>query len=205
VKVTNPATGAVIREVPEDDPAEVARKHERARRAQPDWAARPYEERAAAIRRLRDLLVERREPLARTLTSEMGKPIAQSRNELEATPGRIDFFLETTPAVLRDETVLQRDGLEETITLEPLGTVANVSAWNYPYFVGSNVFIPALLTGNAVLYKPSGCPKTSSSWSRVGERRARHSSARACRPSSSPAPTRPAAASRRRRGAGLSG
>jgi len=45
--------------------------------------------------------------------------------------------------------------LVETITLEPLGVVANISAWNYPYFVGSNVFVPALLTGNAVLYKPS--------------------------------------------------
>ena len=155
MKVTNPATGAVIRELADDSPAEVARKHERARRAQPAWAARPYEERAAAIRRFRDLLVERRDDLARTLTSEMGKPITQSRNELDATPARIDFFLETAPAVLRDETVLRREGLEETITLEPLGVVANVSAWNYPYFVGSNVFIPALLTGNAVLYKPS--------------------------------------------------
>jgi acyl-CoA reductase-like NAD-dependent aldehyde dehydrogenase len=155
VKVTNPATGAVIRELADDGPEEVARKHERARRAQPGWAARPYEERAAAIRRFRDLLVERRDELARTLTSEMGKPITQSRNELEATPGRIDFFLETTPSVLREETVLQREGLEESITREPLGVVANVSAWNYPYFVGSNVFIPALLTGNAVLYKPS--------------------------------------------------
>jgi acyl-CoA reductase-like NAD-dependent aldehyde dehydrogenase len=155
MKVTNPATGAVIRELPDDGPAEVARKHERARRAQPGWAARPYEERAAAIRRFRDLLVERCESLARTLTSEMGKPVTQSRNEIEATPGRIDFFLQTTPTVLEDETVLRREGLEETITLEPLGVVANVSAWNYPYFVGSNVFIPALLTGNAVLYKPS--------------------------------------------------
>jgi acyl-CoA reductase-like NAD-dependent aldehyde dehydrogenase len=155
VKVTNPATGAVIRELADDGPEEVARKHERARRAQPGWAARPYEERAAAIRRFRDLLVERHDELARTLTSEMGKPITQSRNELEATPGRIDFFLETTPSVLREETVLQREGLEESITREPLGVVANVSAWNYPYFVGSNVFIPALLTGNAVLYKPS--------------------------------------------------
>lgn len=155
MKVTNPATGAPIREVADDSVAEVARKHERARRAQPEWAARPYEERAAAVRRFRDRLGERRDELARTLTSEMGKPITQSRNELDATPGRIDFFLETTPAVLRDETVLRRDDLEETITREPLGVVANVSAWNYPYFVGSNVFVPALLTGNAVLYKPS--------------------------------------------------
>jgi acyl-CoA reductase-like NAD-dependent aldehyde dehydrogenase len=155
VRVTNPATGAPIREVADDGPAEVARKHERAQGAQEGWAARPYEERAATIRRFRDLLVERREELSRTLTSEMGKPITQSRNELEATPGRLDFFLETTPGVLRDETVLRREELEETITREPLGVVANVSAWNYPYFVGSNVFVPALLTGNAVLYKPS--------------------------------------------------
>ncbi len=46
-------------------------------------------------------------------------------------------------------------GLEERIAFEPLGVIANISAWNYPYFVGSNVFVPALLTGNAVLYKPS--------------------------------------------------
>jgi acyl-CoA reductase-like NAD-dependent aldehyde dehydrogenase len=155
VRVTNPATGAPIREVADDGPGEVARKHERAQGAQEGWAARPYEERAATIRRFRDLLVERREELSRTLTSEMGKPITQSRNELEATPGRLDFFLETTPGVLREETVLRREELEETITREPLGVVANVSAWNYPYFVGSNVFVPALLTGNAVLYKPS--------------------------------------------------
>jgi acyl-CoA reductase-like NAD-dependent aldehyde dehydrogenase len=155
VKVTNPATGGVIRELADDGAAEVARKHERARRGQRAWAARPYEQRAAAIRRFRDLLGERRDALARTLTSEMGKPITQSGNELDATPGRIDFFLETTPGVLRDETVLTRAALEEAITLEPLGVVANVSAWNYPYFVGTNVFIPALLTGNAVLYKPS--------------------------------------------------
>src|SRR5439155_1489491 len=47
------------------------------------------------------------------------------------------------------------DRLEERIRQEPLGIVANVSAWNYPWFVGGNVFVPALLTGNAVLYKPS--------------------------------------------------
>src|ERR1041385_3789613 len=45
--------------------------------------------------------------------------------------------------------------LEERIPHEPLGVIANISAWNYPYFVGSNVFVPAVLTGNAVLYKPS--------------------------------------------------
>ena len=47
------------------------------------------------------------------------------------------------------------DRLEERIRWEPLGVVANISAWNYPWYVGGNVFLPALLTGNAILYKPS--------------------------------------------------
>jgi acyl-CoA reductase-like NAD-dependent aldehyde dehydrogenase len=155
VKIVNPATGEPIGEVAEDDAGEVARKYERARRAQPGWAARPYEERASAILRFRERLAARREALARTLTSEMGKPITQSRNEIDATPGRIDFFLAETPAAVSEEVVGRGDALEETITREPLGVVANVSAWNYPYFVGSNVFVPAVLTGNSVLYKPS--------------------------------------------------
>ena len=45
--------------------------------------------------------------------------------------------------------------MREVISHEPLGVIANISAWNYPYFVGANVFVPALLAGNAVLYKPS--------------------------------------------------
>ncbi len=58
--------------------------------------------------------------------------------------------------MLADETVLPTTGRPtEVIGHEPLGVIANISAWNYPYFVGSNVFVPALLAGNAVLYKPS--------------------------------------------------
>jgi acyl-CoA reductase-like NAD-dependent aldehyde dehydrogenase len=56
---------------------------------------------------------------------------------------------------LAEEVVHEKEAWRETITYEPLGLVGNVSAWNYPYFVGSNVFVPALLAGNAVLYKPS--------------------------------------------------
>src|SRR5262245_27200289 len=85
----------------------------------------------------------------------MGKPITQSKNELSAMPNRIDFFLENTKATLRDETVVSSGPTTKLIAHEPLGVVANVSAWNYPWFVGSNVFVPALLAGNTVLYKPS--------------------------------------------------
>src|SRR6201999_4136503 len=89
------------------------------------------------------------------LTSEVGKPISQARNELSGLIARLDFFLERVATELQPEIVQQADGLEERISHEPLGVVANISAWNYPYFVGSNVFVPALLAGNAVLYKPS--------------------------------------------------
>ena len=161
MKVINPATGQTIDELSEDDGSAVDAKVARARAAQPAWAATPLAERLAAVARFRDALVARKEDLARLLTREMGKPIAQARNELGAMPGRLDFFLRETAAVLAEETV-HREGadgaapaLEEVIAHDPLGVVANVSAWNYPYFVGSNVFIPALLTGNTVVYKPS--------------------------------------------------
>ena len=57
--------------------------------------------------------------------------------------------------VIATETVFDEGGMREQIQHVPLGVVANISAWNYPWFVGCNVIVPALLTGNAVLYKPS--------------------------------------------------
>jgi acyl-CoA reductase-like NAD-dependent aldehyde dehydrogenase len=140
-----------------DTPASITAKVARARAAQPAWAATPLTDRLAALARFRDCLRTDTEALARTLAREMGKPITQARAEIGATQGRIDFFLAHTPPVLAQEVVHDDSagGLVEAITWEPLGVIANVSAWNYPYFVGGNVFVPALLTGNAVLYKPS--------------------------------------------------
>jgi acyl-CoA reductase-like NAD-dependent aldehyde dehydrogenase len=155
MKIVNPANQQVVAEVTEDTADTVARKFARARAAQPTWASAPLDVRLGAIRRFRDLLVERKDSLALTLTREMGKPVKQARNELAAMPARLDFFLTATADLLRDEVVYKDPGLEEHIAYEPLGVVANISAWNYPYFVGSNVFVPALLTGNSVLYKPS--------------------------------------------------
>jgi acyl-CoA reductase-like NAD-dependent aldehyde dehydrogenase len=153
--ITNPATGEKIVEVPADDAASVVAKAARARAAQPAWAARPLAERKAAIARFRASIVAELETLARTLTAEVGKPVAQSRNELNGFLGRIDFFLAEVEASTASEEVFADSGITERIGHDPLGVVANISAWNYPYFVGGNVFVPALLTGNSVLYKPS--------------------------------------------------
>ena len=157
MKIVNPADGTVITEVTADNAPAVRRKYELARAGQPRWAKTPLRARLAAIAAFRERIVAMHETLARTLTHEVGKPIRQARNELDGLLGRIDFFLAESARVLRDEKVYANAGqkLEERITHEPLGVVANISAWNYPYFVGSNVFVPALVAGNAVLYKPS--------------------------------------------------
>jgi acyl-CoA reductase-like NAD-dependent aldehyde dehydrogenase len=77
-----------------------------------------------------------------------------SRNELNGLLPRIDFFMERGRAALRDEPCSTRRHARADPAHVPLGVVANISAWNYPWFVGCNVIVPALLTGNAVLYKP---------------------------------------------------
>ena len=155
LKVTNPATGAAIATLPADDAKSVKAKYERARDAQPAWARMRLKQRLGAIERFRELVVADSERLARVLSAEVGKPIAQARNELKGVLPRIDFFLEEAAHTLRTERVSREEAMEERISHEPLGVVANVSAWNYPWFVGSNVFVPALLTGNSVLYTPS--------------------------------------------------
>lgn len=157
MKIVNPATGSVLADIPEDGAFAVRKKYERARAAQPGWAATSMAKRVAAIRAFRDRLAAKHETLARILTQEIGKPIRQSRNELNGLTKRLDFFCAEAARVLRDEKVYAdvEEKLQERITHEPLGVIANISAWNYPYFVGSNVFVPALLAGNAVLYKPS--------------------------------------------------
>ena len=155
LSIHNPATAALITQVPADDAASVAAKAAAARAAQPAWNAVPLVERKACITRFRAGVVAELETLAATMTGETGKSIKMSRNELNGLLGRIDFFLKEVDAQLVTETVYAEGGMTEQIQHIPLGVVVNISAWNYPWFVGANVYVPALLTGNAVLYKPS--------------------------------------------------
>jgi acyl-CoA reductase-like NAD-dependent aldehyde dehydrogenase len=155
LEIHNPATGQLHTTLPADTAASVAAKAAAARAAQPAWAAAPMDRRRDAIRHFRAGLVAEIETLAATLTLEMGKPLAQARNEINGLLARIDFFVEQAERAVADEHVFDDGGMHEQITHVPLGVVANISAWNYPYFVGCNVIVPALLTGNAVLYKPS--------------------------------------------------
>jgi acyl-CoA reductase-like NAD-dependent aldehyde dehydrogenase len=155
LEIVNPATEETIERLESDTAETLQAKFEAARQSQPDWDETPLSERVAAIAQFRDLLGESIDNLAETLTAEMGKPLWQARGEISATRDRIDYFLENVASALSPDVVYDEPDLVEKTTWEPLGVVANISAWNYPYFVGSNVWIPALLTGNAVIYKPS--------------------------------------------------
>jgi acyl-CoA reductase-like NAD-dependent aldehyde dehydrogenase len=81
--------------------------------------------------------------------------LSQSSNELNGARARIEWLTDHAKEYLSDEVMTEAEGLRETIRYEPLGVVCNISAWNYPYLVGVNVFVPALLAGNSVMYKPS--------------------------------------------------
>ena len=156
LEIYNPATDKHLLTIENDSKKEIADKFAKAKAALSQWSQTSLETRLTAIKKFRSAVVEQKNTLARILTNEMGKPISQSTQELNGLLTRIDFFLEETPRVLEIEVVSDSAAtVTEKISKEPLGVIANISAWNYPYFVGSNVFIPALLTGNTVLYKPS--------------------------------------------------
>jgi acyl-CoA reductase-like NAD-dependent aldehyde dehydrogenase len=81
--------------------------------------------------------------------------LQQSRNEINGGRARIQWLTDNANKYLSDELMSAANGMEEKISYEPLGVICNISAWNYPYLVGINVFVPALIAGNAVMYKPS--------------------------------------------------
>jgi acyl-CoA reductase-like NAD-dependent aldehyde dehydrogenase len=155
MKIINPATEVLITELVEDTVESIAEKFEALKSGNQLWAKVSVEERIAVIKKFYDLLDENKDELAKTLTGEMGKPLQQSYNELNGARGRIKFFIDNAAKYLSEEWITTEGATKEKIVYEPLGVIANISAWNYPYLVGVNVFIPALIGGNAVFYKPS--------------------------------------------------
>src|SRR5580658_40311 len=155
MQIINPATEEIIGEVPEDTEASVLEKYRLLRVGQPLWAALSVEERLGCIARFWELLDKEKAVLADTLTCETGKPLQQSYNELNGARSRIRYFLDHSAKWLAEEWVVTEGATREKIGYEPLGVIANISAWNYPYLVGVNVFTPALIGGNSVFYKPS--------------------------------------------------
>ena len=93
--------------------------------------------------------------ISRQITMQMGKPISQSKNEVNGTIHRAEVCCGLTEDALKDIYLPDKDGLKRFIKREPLGVVLDIAAWNYPLLIAVNVVVPAVLAGNAVAIKHS--------------------------------------------------
>lgn len=155
MKIINPATEELIQEIASSTEQSLDQSFEELSIGQRSWKLTSLASRVQILAKFSNLLAEEAAQLAYDLSSEMGKPLAQAKNEINGARGRITWMLNNAEKYLSNEVMTDIEGLQEIIVHEPLGVVCNISAWNYPFLVGVNVFIPALLAGNTVMYKPS--------------------------------------------------
>jgi acyl-CoA reductase-like NAD-dependent aldehyde dehydrogenase len=155
MQVINPATEEVVANLQEDNQSTLDKKFELLKSAQLSWKKVELADRIKLLQKFAELLKQHVESLAAILTSEVGKPLQQSRNEINGASNRVVWLTDHAAKYLSAEVMYESDALVEKIVYEPLGVICNISAWNFPYNVGVNVFVPALLAGNAVMYKPS--------------------------------------------------
>lgn len=152
----NPASGLPHEPVPASSIDELTSAVAAARRAQPGWWALGFEGRAALAQRFLARLDDdaTRERVARCIADEMGKPIKQARAEVGNVHRRTAAFIDRARESLRDE-VGREGNIEVTTQWRPLGVVAVVAPWNFPFSTPNNLVMSALLTGNTAVLKPS--------------------------------------------------
>jgi len=132
LQVRNPATGELVGEVPAVGAAETRRAIEAAHAAQKSWRALTAKERQKPLRRLFDLMLENQEDLAVIMTSEQGKPLAESRGEVAYAASFIEFFAEEAKRVYGDTIPPHLPGRRLIVTKEPIGVFAAITPWNFP-------------------------------------------------------------------------
>ena len=131
----------------------------RARKAQSAWAAKPLAERAACIERFRKLLLQRRDDVISVIQRETGKPRVEALTEVLGGLNFARFNCREAPKLLKTQAYRAATFamIRKTVrvTYEPYGVIALITPWNYPFLLSSGVLLPALISGNAVLLKPS--------------------------------------------------
>ena len=150
---TNPYTLEPAARRDRDDSSAVAEKLATVRQAQAEWAHTPVSERVEVLRDALSYFDRQREEIATDITTLMGKPLAQSRNELNGFFERAEFLLGAAESALAPETLAEVEGFHRRIEHVPLGVVFVISAWNYPLMISLNGVLAALLAGNTVLLK----------------------------------------------------
>jgi D-glyceraldehyde dehydrogenase (NADP+) len=155
INVINPATTKVIATVTKGTREDAKKALEIAAHAQPDWEDLAPIKRASYLKKIAELIRRDNERLARILTSEQGKPLYESRSEVEGAAANFEYYGEFARRIEGD--VLPSDFSRQSIMILklPIGVVASITPWNFPSATVARKLAPALITGNTVVTKPS--------------------------------------------------
>ncbi len=153
--VDNPFTGEPACTVPLAEEALVSTTLDRAREAARAFRATSVADRVALCERAVNAMLAAAPAIAADITRMMGKPLAQSHNEISGMAGRARHMIAIAGECLQDIVLPAKEGFERRIAKEPLGVVLDLPAWNYPLLTAVGVVIPAVLAGNAVIVKHS--------------------------------------------------
>ncbi len=154
-EVLNPFTEQVISTAPKGGTADAEAALAAATAAQPAWAARPASERAGYLKQMAAVIRANRVELARVLMEEQAKVSSLAQVEIDFTADYFDYYAGW--ARIYEGEIIQSDRPKENILLfrQPIGVVAGICPWNFPFFVMARKVAPALLTGNTIVVKPS--------------------------------------------------
>jgi succinate-semialdehyde dehydrogenase/glutarate-semialdehyde dehydrogenase len=152
VTTVDPSTGSPLATYDETAPDAVDAILQRAHDAASVWRLTAPADRAAGLRRLAAVLRDRREELALTATSEMGKPLADSRAEVDKCVWACEWFADNGPAML-DPAVIETEAVRSYVAYVPLGVLFAIMPWNFPYWQVARALAPALAAGNVVVLK----------------------------------------------------
>ena len=151
--VLDPASGQTIAEVPLASAADLDEALDAADRGFKLWRAAPADQRAAVLIKTAALLRERVEPIARLLTLEQGKPLAEARAEVLSSAQLFDWCAAEASRIY-GRTLVRPTGQRALVTRQPIGPVAAFSPWNFPVYLMAKKLGPALATGCSVIAKP---------------------------------------------------
>src|SRR6204780_1229296 len=171
IPVTNPVDDSVIAHVPKLGAAETRRALESAEKAQKIWARKTAKERAGVMRKWFNLMMENQEDLARIMTAEQGKPLAESRGEIAYGASFIEFFAEEGKRIHGETIPSPGPSARMIVIKQPLGVVAAITPWNFPNAMITRKAGPALAAGCAFVCKPAGeTPLSALALAELGER-----------------------------------
>src|SRR6202166_344108 len=155
ISVDNPATKEIIGKVPKLDGPETRRAIEAASNAFPAWSKKTAKERAAVLRRWFDLMMANQEDLARLMTLEQGKPLAESRGEVAYAAAFLEWFGEEAKRVYGDAIPQHQADKRIVVIKQPIGVVACITPWNFPLAMITRKAGPAIGSGCTVVLKPA--------------------------------------------------